>query len=137
MDERRTLGPSDLAIRAGIVGLALSTGLIHSTLGGLMFTLCAIGYFVAAGAMVVPLGIAIRFRWLVRLGLIGYTASVIAGWYVMGPRYDVAYLAKAIEMALIGLLALDFARLDGNPITVVRRRLLAPFRDLRRGAARP
>ena len=112
---------SDVAIRLVIVGLTLATGYIHSTLGGPLFTLNAMGYAVAAVAMVIPLGIAIRFRWLVRLGLVGYAATAIVAWYLTGPRYDIAYVAKAIEFALIGLLAIDFVRHDGNPIALLRR----------------
>lgn len=119
---RASLRRSDVAIRLGIVGLTLATGYIHSTLGGPLFTLNAIGYAVAAVAMVIPLGIAIRFRWLVRLGLMGYAATAIVAWYLIGPRYDIAYVAKAIEVGLIGLLAVDFVRHDGNPIALLRRR---------------
>lgn len=115
------LRTSDLAMRALIVGLTLATGYIHLTLGGLIFTLNGIGYGVAAVALIVPLGFAIRFRWVVRLGLIGYAATAIVGWYLTGPRYDVAYLAKAIEVILIALLAVDFVRHDGSPIDVARR----------------
>jgi hypothetical protein len=111
----------DVLIRSGIVALAIATGAIHLTLGGPLFTLNGIGYFVAAVAMVVPLGIAVRFRWLVRLGLMGYAATTIVGWYLMGPRYETAYVAKAIEVALIALLAIEFRRVDGNPVVVVRR----------------
>jgi hypothetical protein len=132
---RRELRPLDVVIRVLIVGLALGTSYIHSTLGGMLFTLNAIGYAVAAFAMVAPLGIASRFRWVVRLGLIGYAATTIVGWYLFGPRYDVAYLTKAIEIALIALLAVDFFRRDGNPITVIRRNLLATPGG-RTGAAR-
>lgn len=114
---------SDIVLRLVIVGLTLTTGYIHSTLGGPLFTLNAIGYAVAAVAMVIPLAIAIRFRWLVRLGLIGYAATAIVAWYLTGPRYDIAYVAKAIEVALIGLLVIDFVRHDGNPIALLRRRI--------------
>jgi hypothetical protein len=117
------LRPTDVVIRAAIVGLALATGYIHSTLGGLLFTLNAVGYLVAAVAMIVPLGLAVRFRWVVRLGLVGYAMTTIIGWAIQGPFYSTAYLAKGIEVALIVLLAVDFARMDGNPITVVRREL--------------
>jgi hypothetical protein len=113
---------SDVAIRLVIVGLTLATGYIHSTLGGPLFTLNAAGYAVAAVAMIIPLGVAIRFRWLVRLGLMGYAATAIVAWYLIGPRYDIAYVAKAIEVGLIGLLAVDFVRHDGNPIALLRRR---------------
>ena len=115
---RTALRPSDVALRALIVGLALATGYIHSTLGGLLFTLNAIGYAVAAVAMVAPLALAVRFRWVIRLGLMGYAATAIVGWAVMGPYYTTAYIAKGIEVALIVLLAIDFLRADGNPVTV-------------------
>jgi len=115
------LRPSDVVIRAAIVGLSLATGYIHLTLGGLLFTLNGLGYVVAAIAMAIPLGLAIRFRPVIRLGLIGYAATAIVAWYLTGPRYDVAYLAKAIEVALIALLAVDFARHDGSPLAALRR----------------
>jgi hypothetical protein len=134
---RTTLRASDVVIRAAIVGLALATGYIHSTLGGLLFTLNAVGYAVAAVAMIAPLALAVRFRWVIRLGLIGYALATIIGWAIQGPYYQTAYIAKAIEVALIVLVAVDFARMDGNPIAVVKREL-ASFAGLvagRRGAA--
>lgn len=122
---RTALRPSDMVIRAAIVALALATGYIHLTLGGLLFTLNALGYFVAAVAMVAPLAIAVRFRWVVRLGLIGYAATTIVGWAIMGPYFTTAYIAKGIEVALIVLLAVDFARMDGSPLSVIRREIAA------------
>ena len=114
---------ADGLLRSAIVALAIATGAIHLTLGGLLFTLNGLGYFTAAVAMVVPLAIAVRFRWLVRLGLIGYATTTIVGWYFMGPRYETAYIAKAIEVVLIALVALEFRRIDGNVLAVVRRGL--------------
>ena len=133
---RTTLRPADLAVRAAIVALALATGYIHYTLGGLLFTLNAAGYAVAAVAMIVPLALAVRFRWVIRIGLMGYAATAIVMWAIQGPYYSTAYLAKGIEVALIVLLAVDFARHDGNPVNVVRREL-ASFTALvsRRGTA--
>ena len=122
---RTALRPADVAIRAAIVALTLSTAYIHSTLGGLLFTLNAVGYVVAAIAIVVPLALAVRFRWIVRVGLMGYAATAIVAWAIMGPYFTTAYVAKAIEVALIVTLAVDFARHDGNPINVVRRELAA------------
>ncbi len=122
---RTPLRASDIALRAAIVVLALSTAYIHSTLGGLLFTLNALGYVAAAVAMVVPLALAVRFRWIVRLGLMGYAVTTILGWAIQGPYYQTAYIAKGIEVALIVLVAIDFARMDGNPITVVKRELAA------------
>ena len=112
-----------VALRFGIVGLTLGTAYIHSTLGGLLFTLNALGYLVAAVAIVIPLGLAVRFRWFVRLGLMGYAATAILAWAVQGPYYTTAFIAKGIEVTLITLLAVDFARMDGNPVNVVKSEL--------------
>ncbi len=120
----RTLRPTSLAgiaIRIAIVALTLATGWIHLTLGGLLFQLNGLGYLVAAAAMVVPLGLAVRFRWLIRLGLVGYALTAIVGWYLMGPRYDVAYVAKAVELALIALLGIEIRAYDGNPLQRIGR----------------
>jgi hypothetical protein len=122
---RTSLRTSDIVVRAAIVTLALATGYIHSTLGGLLFTLNAIGYAVAAIAIVVPLALAVRFRWVIRVGLMGYAATAILMWAIQGPYYQTAYIAKAIEVALITVLAVDFARHDGNPIALIRRELAA------------
>ncbi|MEW6223915.1 MAG: hypothetical protein AB1627_04730 [Chloroflexota bacterium] len=112
-----------VALRFGIVALTLGTAYIHSTLGGLLFTLNATGYAVAAVAMIVPISLAIRFRWIVRLGLMGYALTAIVMWAIQGPYYSTAYVAKAIEVSLVFLLIVDFLRADGNPVTVVRREL--------------
>ena len=120
---RVSLRASDLVVRAAIVALTLATGYIHFTLGGLLFTLNAIGYLVAAVAMIAPLALAVRFRWIIRVGLIGYAATAIVAWALMGPYFSTAYVAKAIEVALIVLLAIDFVRHDGSPVAVVRREL--------------
>jgi hypothetical protein len=128
MHALRPTSGAGLLLRGAIVALAIATGWIHLTLGGPLFTLNGLGYFVAAIAMVVPLALAVRFRWFIRLGLIGYALAAIVGWYVMGPRYDVAYLAKAIEVALIVLLAIEARAYDGNPIRRVRRSASGPAR---------
>src|SRR6185295_9192984 len=104
MTPRSSLRPLDVIIRIAIVGLTLGTAYIHSTLGGLLFTLNATGYVVAALAIVIPLGLAIRFRWVIRLGLMGYAATAIIAW-------------------AITRLAIDFARMDGNPINVIKSEL--------------
>ena len=111
----------DIVLRTGIVALTIATGVIDLTLGGLLFTMNGLGYLTAAVAMVIPLELAIRYRGVIRLGLIAYTATTIVGWYLMGPRYETAYVAKAIELALIALLAIEIRRLDGSPGAIVRR----------------
>ena len=133
----KSLTPAAVVLRAAIVGATLVTAYIHSTLGGTLFTLNALGYVVFAVAMVVPIAPAIRFRWLVRVGLMGYAAATIIGWALQGPYYTTAYIAKADELLLIVLVAVDFVRADGNPFDVVRRELglLAARVGLRPAAA--
>ncbi len=124
----RPLSDGDIVLRVAIVALTLATAYIHQTLGGLLFTLNAIGYAVGAAAMVAPLAIAVRYRWLIRIGLAGYALLTIVGWVIDPVFYSTAYAAKGIEVALIALLALDVARRDGNPIERARaeiRSLLA------------
>jgi hypothetical protein len=121
----RPMGAAGAVLRAAIVGLALGTAYIHSTLGGLLFTLNAIGYLGGALAMVAPISMVSRSRWIVRIGLAGYAATTIVAWAVQGPFYSTAYVAKAIELALIALLVIDFVRSDTNRIDLVRRELRA------------
>ena len=78
----RKLGDADIVLRVAIVALTFATAYIHLTLGGLLFTLNAIGYLVGAAAMVFPLGVAVRYRWLIRIGLAGYAATTIVGWVI-------------------------------------------------------
>ena len=133
----RPFSAVDAAIRVAIVGLTLGTAYIHSTLGGLLFTLNAVGYVVAAAAMLAPLAIASRHRWFIRLGLMGYAATTIVGWAITGPYYSTAYVAKAIEVALIVVLAIDFVRFDGNPVAKVRAEILAGLSFIRGRGTEP
>src|SRR5919109_408737 len=128
----------DAAIRVAIVALTLGTAYIHSTLGGLLFTLNATGYVVAAAAMLAPIALASRFRWFIRLGLMGYAATAIVAWAIMGPYYSTAFIAKAIEVSLIALLLIDFIRFNGNPVAKVRSEVgnaVAYMRSRRAGLA--
>lgn len=121
--------PLSIILRAGIVGLTLATAAIHASLGGQLFLLSALGYVVLAVAMLAPGPLAL-VRWLVRLALIGYAATTIAAWLMIGPRFSLAYVDKAIEAALLALLAAELAR-DGGASGVVRRlrRLARGFAD--------
>jgi hypothetical protein len=118
--EHLPLGTADVVLRLAIVALALSTAIIHFTLGGARFTLNALGYVFWAGAIVVPFATARRYRWLIRIGLAAYAAVTIVAWAIEGPSYATAYHAKVIELALVTLVAVDFARRDGNPIDRIR-----------------
>jgi hypothetical protein len=112
---------ASVALRAAIVGLTLATGYIHLTLGGLLFFMNAAGYATLAAAMVAPIALAADYRWLVRLGLMGYAATTITAWAIMGPYFTLAYIAKGVEVTLIVLLAVEMYREVGGPVAVGRR----------------
>ena len=114
-------------VTAAIVGLTLATANIHLGLGGLLFTLNALGYAGLAGLIVIgaaaPMPIVQRFSWFPRVALIGYTAMTIAGYLVMGPYFTLGWIAKGIEVALIALLVVDVIRVYGSPMGLVRSAL--------------
>ena len=120
-----------VALTVAIVGLALSTGYIHSTLGGLLFTLNAIGYAGLAALYVVgavaPLPIVRRFSWFPRVALAGYAAITIVGWAIQGPYYSTAFIAKGIEVVLITLIVVDCTRVFGSPLAMVRTAFASVF----------
>jgi hypothetical protein len=107
-----------------IVALTLTTASIHLGLGGLLFTLNAIGYAGLALAMVVIATVTHplvrRFDWLPRAGLAGYTATTIGAYLVMGPYFGLGWIAKGVEVAILGLLLFDVLRAYGSPVGLVR-----------------
>ena len=111
---------SSIVLRAGIVALALATAYIHSTLGGMLFTLNAIGYATFAAAMVVPIAFVAERRLVVRLALAGFTATTIVGYLIMGPYFQLGWITKGIEVALLAVLAVDTFRTHGGPVSIAR-----------------
>jgi hypothetical protein len=114
-------------LTTGIVALTLATAYIHATLGGLLFTLNALGYLGLAGLIVIgaaaPVAVVERFSWFPRVALAGYTALTIAGYLVMGPYFSLGFIAKGIEVALLAVLAVDVIRVYGSPMGLVRAAL--------------
>jgi len=114
-------------LTAAIVALTLATAYIHLTLGGLLFTLNGLGYLGLAALIVIgaaaPIAIVQRFSWFPRIALIGYAAITIVGYLVMGPYFTLGFIAKGIEVALIGLLVVDVIRVYGSPMGLVRTAL--------------
>ena len=114
-------------LTAAIVALTLATAYIHLTLGGLLFTLNGLGYLGLAALIVIgaaaPVAIVQRFSWFPRIALIGYAAITIVGYLVMGPYFSLGFIAKGIEVALIGLLVVDVIRVYGSPMGLVRTAL--------------
>ena len=134
----KDLTVAGVALRFGIVALALGTAYIHSTLGGLLFTLNAVGYAVFAIAMIVPISLAVQLPLGRPPRPHRLRATTIVGWAIQGPYYSTAYIAKGIEVALIVLVAIDFLRADGNPVVkVVKRELKAGLAKISRRRARP
>jgi len=112
--------PLTAVMRGAIVASTLATAAIHASLGGTLFLMNAIGYTVLAIALVLP-GPVARIRWLTRWALIGFTTVTVGGWLMFGARFDLAYLDKGVEVALIGLLLLESFVVDGCPLGAVRR----------------
>ena len=95
----------DVAVLTAVVGLTLATAYIHYWVGGIMLTLNAAGYVALA---ILLTGSALLYRRalpLLLVALAGYAAVTIVGWLVMGPYFDVAYIAKGIEIVLISIIA--------------------------------
>jgi hypothetical protein len=115
-----------VGLTVAIVDLTLITAYIHLTLGGTLFTLNALGYLALAAAVAVtalPHPFLRRFAWLSRLGLAAYTTATIVGYLVIGPYFTLGWVAKAVEVAILVLLAADLARLYGSPAGLLRAAL--------------
>ena len=112
------------ALTTAIVALTLATAYIHFGLGGLLFTLNALGYLGLAALIVIgaaaPMELVKRFSWFPRVALMGYAATTIVGYLVMGPYFTLGFIAKGIEAALITLLVVDVFRVYGGPMGLVR-----------------
>lgn len=130
---------ASVVLLIAIVGLTLTTAWIHYSLGGLLFLLNAAGYVVLAvtivATFVLRAPMARRLGWLPRIALMGYAALTIAAWAIMGPYFQLAYIAKAVEAALIVVLAVDLYRTYGGPIELFRRAMLE-LSELRSARAR-
>jgi hypothetical protein len=106
-------GPMSVFLRGGVVLLTLLTAAIHLSLGGLLFTMNAAVYLALAVAMILPA--LAPFRWLARLALVGFAGATIIGWVLFGARFQLAYVDKAFELALLCFLAIEVWLFDGGP----------------------
>ena len=121
------LGRRSRILTLAIVGLTIATAYIHLGLGGLLFTLNAAGYAALAAALViaatVPHPLVARFAWAPRVGLAGYAATTIVAYLVMGPYFSLGWVAKAIEVAILGLLAVNLQQTYGSPARLLQAAL--------------
>ncbi len=109
MNSYRLRLPDSVLLAIAVV-LTMATGYIHYWVGGTMLLLNSLGY---ATLVVVLIGTILIYRRVLPVVLIAvavYAAVTILGWLVMGPYFDVAYLAKAIEIGLITTIAIWLRR---------------------------
>jgi hypothetical protein len=106
------------AVTLVVIGtLMLAAAAIHFYVGGILLLLNA------AGAVGLLVGFAITHvvlreaRPLALMAIIGFTATSIVGWAIIGPYFDLAYLTKGIEAAVIAVagVALWQSRTDIGP----------------------
>jgi hypothetical protein len=94
-----------------VLELTVATALIHLSLGGLVFTLNGLGYLGLAAAYlagaILPMPLVRRFSWLPRIGLAGYALVTIGAYLVIGPYFALGWIAKGIELAIVGLVTVD------------------------------
>lgn len=94
-----------------IIALTLATAIIHVALaipvGLLMFYANALGYVALLAVIYLPFPAFDRYRRPARYALIAYTAVTVLGWVAFGDRSIIAYIDKAIEVALIALLFIE------------------------------
>ena len=115
-----------VGLTLAIVDLTLITAYVHFTLGGTLFLLNAFGYVALAAALVasaIPHPFVRRFAWVPRVGLAGFAAATIVGYLVIGPYFSLGWITKAVEVAIIVLLAADLIRLYGSPAGLMRAAL--------------
>ena len=99
----------DTALVIALATLSATTSAIHYQIGGLsslmgmMFWANAVGFAGLAAALVAPIAIARRYRFLVQIAMVGFAAATAGGWLLFGARYDMGYLSFAIEVAMVGL----------------------------------
>src|SRR5688500_16249815 len=107
-----------------IVELTAATAYIHFSLGAPIFVLNGAGY-VALGAAyaiaaIAPIPIVRRFRWLPAMGLATYALVTIGAYLVIGPWFSLGWIAKGIEVAIIGLVLADLLGTYGGPGSLIR-----------------
>lgn len=117
-------GGGGALLTAVILELTAATAYIHFSLGGTLFVLNALGY-VALGigyalATALPVRIVQRFAWLPRVALAGYALLTIGAYLAMGPYIVLGWIAKGIEIAIVGLIGLDLLGRYGSPSGLVR-----------------
>jgi len=109
---------SSVVLTGTIVVLTAITAMVHLSLGGILFTLNGLGYAGLAVLIVIAHSashpLIQRFDWFPRLALMGYAATTIVGYLIIGPYSTLGWLTKAVEVLLIGALVVDTLRAYGG-----------------------
>jgi hypothetical protein len=71
------------------------------------------------------------------VGLAAFTAVTIGAYLVIGPYFSLGWVAKAVEVAILTLLAADMVRVYGSPAGLVRAALATFNRDAGRPPMQP
>lgn len=97
------------AVQIGIIVLTIAIALIHFTRNfpDPMFMLNGLGYLTLLGGLLLPLPQLARYRSAIRWAFIAFTVVTILAWVAIGERILIGYIAKLIEVGLIGLLFVD------------------------------
>jgi hypothetical protein len=103
MNQKITIG----SLQWGIILLTLATAGIHFSLILPLFILNGLGYLTLLGGLYLPIPALANYRPWVRWALLGFTALTVILWVIMGVRGPLAYIDKAIEVVLIGLLFME------------------------------
>ena len=117
-------GAGSALLTAVVLELTAATAYIHVSLGGTLFLLNALGYVVLGLAYalgsVAPIRIVQRFGWLPRVALAAYALVTIGAYLVTGPYIVLGWVAKGIEVAIVGLIWLDLLSKYGSPSGLTR-----------------
>lgn len=113
MNTARAFGPLQWAI----VLLAAATAAIHLWLAfqfpagpDPLFILNGLGYLGLTALLYLPIPALARYRNLVRWVLIAYTLVTVLAWVFIGVRSPLAFVDKAIEIALVICLWLEWSQ---------------------------
>jgi hypothetical protein len=107
---------ADTVLTLVIVELTIATAYVHLGLGGTLYTLNGLGYLGLAVAYVATAAVPILqgFGWLARISLAGYTAFTIGAYLAVGPYFELGWITKGIELAIMGLLFVDLSSAYGG-----------------------
>ena len=102
----------DIAIRIGVVVLALMAAIVHLSrlFPDPVFILNGIGYLTLLAVLYLPVPRLVPYRWIVRWTLIGYATLTILAWVAIGERTLLGYSTTAEEVALVILLLMEGRR---------------------------